>query len=111
MVLIMKGITITAMITNPHRYSGWPGAWCLDCGAPDPGEEALAHGCLEFKCRLCNEEWPVGECSAISGGGFIKSVLGSSHIIHEVTCEEGHGSQECFEPNSNRFNPYLKMET
>jgi len=29
---------------SEHRWSGWPGAWCLDCGAPDPREEALADG-------------------------------------------------------------------
>ena len=27
-----------------HRWSGWPGAWCLDCGAEDPREVALAEG-------------------------------------------------------------------
>jgi hypothetical protein len=27
-----------------HRWSGWPGAWCLDCGIEDPHEEALATG-------------------------------------------------------------------
>ena len=27
-----------------HRWSGWPGAWCLDCGFEDPYEEALATG-------------------------------------------------------------------
>ena len=27
-----------------HRWSGWPGAWCLDCGAEDPREIALAEG-------------------------------------------------------------------
>jgi hypothetical protein len=27
-----------------HRWSGWPGAWCLDCGVEDPHEEALANG-------------------------------------------------------------------
>lgn len=25
-----------------HRWSGWPGAWCLDCGMEDPMEIALA---------------------------------------------------------------------
>jgi hypothetical protein len=25
-----------------HRWSGWPGAWCLDCGCADPLEVALA---------------------------------------------------------------------
>jgi len=27
-----------------HRWSGWPGAWCLDCGVEDPGEACLASG-------------------------------------------------------------------
>lgn len=25
-----------------HRWSGWPGAWCLDCGAPDLREQCLS---------------------------------------------------------------------
>lgn len=25
-----------------HRWSGWPGAFCLDCGCEDPHEIALA---------------------------------------------------------------------
>ncbi len=29
---------------KPHRWSGWPGAYCLDCGCGDPHEEALADG-------------------------------------------------------------------
>lgn len=31
-----------------HRWSGWPGAWCLDCGCDDPYEIALADGLIEF---------------------------------------------------------------
>ena len=27
-----------------HRWSGWPGAWCLDCGVEDANEVALADG-------------------------------------------------------------------
>jgi hypothetical protein len=27
-----------------HRWSGWPGAWCLDCGCDDPFEIAMAEG-------------------------------------------------------------------
>ncbi len=30
-----------------HRWSGWPGAWCLDCGADDPYEIALADGRID----------------------------------------------------------------
>ncbi len=31
-----------------HRYSGWPGAWCLDCGASDPLEDCLAEHDWDF---------------------------------------------------------------
>lgn len=27
---------------SAHRWSGWPGAWCLDCGMPDMNEVCLA---------------------------------------------------------------------
>ena len=26
-----------------HRWSGWPGAWCLDCGCSDPREYQLVN--------------------------------------------------------------------
>lgn len=31
-----------------HRWSGWPGAWCLDCGADDPMDTALANGDVDY---------------------------------------------------------------
>lgn len=38
-----------------HRWSGWPGAWCLDCGTDDKGELCLADGhpldCQRPECR------------------------------------------------------------
>lgn len=27
---------------SDHRWSGWPGAWCLDCGAQDEREVCVA---------------------------------------------------------------------
>lgn len=27
-----------------HRWSGWPGAWCLDCGCSDPTEIGIGQG-------------------------------------------------------------------
>jgi hypothetical protein len=27
---------------SAHRWSGWPGAWCLDCGAEDQNEICMA---------------------------------------------------------------------
>jgi len=32
------------MIMKQHRWSGWPGAVCLDCGCEDPVETAFATG-------------------------------------------------------------------
>jgi hypothetical protein len=60
-----------------HRWSDWPGAWCLDCGCDDPREIALADG------------------------NYIEEEDGISmpHITHEM--------MECQEPGSNRHNPYV----
>jgi hypothetical protein len=59
-----------------HRWSGWPGAWCLDCGKSDPRETALADGSFEVD---------------YSGMPFVK-----------VKSED----MECSEPNSRRHDPY-----
>jgi hypothetical protein len=34
----------------PHRWSGWPGAWCLDCGIEDPLEVTLSCPDCDIKC-------------------------------------------------------------
>lgn len=50
--------------TLEHRWSGWPGAWCLDCGIADPAEECLAAGCIfidENSVILCKDH-PVEPC-------------------------------------------------
>jgi hypothetical protein len=61
-----------------HHWSGWPGAWCLDCGIEDPVEIALAHygiaagsipipECKEPGSNRCNPyvkrliEWSVND--------------------------------------------------
>lgn len=31
-----------------HRFSGWPGAWCLDCGQEDKNEIALLDPDFDF---------------------------------------------------------------
>lgn len=36
-----------------HHWSGWPGAYCLKCGAGDPMEEALADELI----AVSDEEW------------------------------------------------------
>lgn len=54
-----------------HNWSGWPGAWCFNCG-----QECKAE--LEF-AGLSPDELK-------------------------------HLTDECPEPGSNRFNPYVKKE-
>jgi hypothetical protein len=34
---------------DSHYWSGWPGAYCLKCGAGDPNEQALAEGLWGFE--------------------------------------------------------------
>lgn len=67
-----------------HRWSGWPGAWCLDCGCEDPHEIALAEG-------------NYVEVNDDSSMGFHFEFPGIDGL-------------ECPEPGSNRFNPYNKGE-
>ena len=61
-----------------HRWSGWPGAWCLDCGCEDPAEIALADGVFE-----------------IDEQGMPVVIIAASQY-------------ECPDPGSNRHNPYKK---
>lgn len=60
-----------------HRWSGWPGAWCLDCGCDDPIEIAMATGDFEEDEK---------------GGALVVKVPPEKLI--------------CPEPGSNRHNPY-----
>ena len=60
-----------------HNWSGWPGAWCLDCGCEDPREIALAEGDFD--------------------------VDKNGHpLLKNITVEQ----MECKEPGSGRFDPY-----
>lgn len=67
-----------------HRWSGWPGAWCLDCGVEDAGEICITdHDVLEFCVEghnLCTEH-PTRQC-------------------------DEHRNGPCPEPGSHRHDPY-----
>ena len=42
-----------------HRWSGWPGAFCLDCFIDDPLEDAVAQNIEdtdEWNCILCKKK-------------------------------------------------------
>lgn len=63
-----------------HRWSGWPGAWCLDCGIADPREECLIE-CDVIEYAFLQNETHIAPCPN-----------------HPIT--------DCPEPHSNRYNPY-----
>lgn len=74
---------------SAHRWSGWPGAYCLDCGAEDPYEIAEADGKIDY----------VDDLSVPEG---IRPV-----IAPEVQAEIDK-AMICPEPGSNRCNPYTE---
>lgn len=73
-----------------HRWSGWPGAWCLDCGADDANEICIATDGVILECL-------GGHCMCpdVEEHGGLKS------------CPEHH-NEPCPEPGSNRHNPYSR---
>jgi hypothetical protein len=66
-----------------HSWSGWPGAWCLHCGAGDPYEEALADSRIDFDEATGNPVFP-------------------DDLLAEI-----RPKMICPEPGSNRHNPYI----
>lgn len=70
-----------------HRWSGWPGAWCLDCGRDDPYETAIADDLIDF---VDDPE----------------STDGIRMVIPDEVQKQLDEDMICPEPGSNRFNPY-----
>lgn len=68
---------------NEHNWSGWPGAYCLDCGIEDPYEIALAEGNY---IEVEDDTQP----------------LGFRFEFPNVKCDP------CQYPGAGKFNPYLK---
>lgn len=68
---------------NDHHWSGWPGAWCLDCGA----ECLLAAqiDCIECFIVCCPQD--EGK--------------------EEKVCTK-HVQKPCLHPGENLFNPYVE---
>lgn len=81
-----------------HRWSGWPGAFCLDCGSGDPFEEALAAGDLDYYCTVCRASWPQGPCP-----------MGGEHVIAQVISGE-HSIIACPFPGAGLFDPERQVE-
>ncbi len=76
------------------RWSGWPGAWCLDCGREDPREVALADGTVQFDCKH-------DICACLNADDWLQ-------CEHFGPIYSGPlPSLECPEPGSNRHTPYV----
>ena len=41
-------------VQQVHRWSGWPGAYCLNCGTEDPMESAIS--CPDCYIPVCEED-------------------------------------------------------
>lgn len=65
-----------------HNWSGWPGAWCLDCGAEDQREICLAQACGVDHIFTGHEP--------------------EDYVITPPICE----NTPCLEPGSRRHDPY-----
>lgn len=77
---------------SEHRWSGWPGAWCLDCGTEDQREVCLA-----------------GECGVMHPGLTLAQLLAlpvtdADDWMLMSTCR----NLPCSEPGSGRHDPYRK---
>jgi hypothetical protein len=78
------------------RWSGWPGAYCFDCGREDPREQMLATGEVHYDCHK-----EVCACKVADqwlSCPFFGPVYSKPFTL------------ECAEPGSNRNNPYLTIE-
>jgi hypothetical protein len=71
-------MTGESQTTRGHNWSGWPGAWCLDCGVEDLTEIGIADG------------------------------FGFDDKGEYVTMPPQYTNGPCQEPGSNRCNPYVK---
>lgn len=79
------------------RWSGWPGAWCLDCGREDPYETGLATGKLHYVYILGQEE-----CACVKSSEWLSCENFKMFLKNESL------DIECPEPESNRHNPYVR---
>lgn len=79
---------------SEHRWSGWPGAWCLDCGIEDPNEVCIA----------THDDGLICEC-----GQYMCGLVGQAgHKLNNCT---EHVVGPCPEPGSRNHDPYTKKET
>jgi hypothetical protein len=52
-LVLSIGVLLPESEAKHHRFSGWPGAYCLDCGAEDAVEVCLANHPMS-SCKRCD---------------------------------------------------------
>lgn len=73
-----------------HRWkNSWPGNWCLDCGIPEPIEDAMMEPDFWLDCGCCRPEdaLPDDQCTECSGTGCYvnpKYVVGPGECGYRV---------------------------
>ncbi len=77
-------------MTKSHRWSGWPGAWCLDCGTEMKAEICVGTHDHAFKTV------PPADDNCWTG---LESTI-------PPECQDG----PCPEPGSARHDPYARMK-
>ena len=70
-----------------HWWSGWPGAYCLKCGAEDKNEVCIARGC---ECP-CHEEFWAGYEQYLREEQVRKGILWYIEAaLSWIACRIGH---------------------
>jgi hypothetical protein len=92
-----------SILMSEHRWSGWPGAWCLDCVAEDPREVAMADGGITYECEIVALEGAT-KCQCPTADQWLKCPHFKAFYATPMP------SLECQEPGSNRHNPYAQKD-
>jgi len=68
----VDGWDASAEVPARHRWSGWPGAYCLDCGQEDQCEICIAEHSVILQCVhghfQCEEDHPMQICEVHVNG-------------------------------------------
>ena len=89
---------MTMHLDELHRWSGWPGAWCLDCGVEDARELCLADGhlhagsleqCVNAPCSMPGSNWhnPYVNMSDVTCP-YVHPGIGICAVCRAVFCGE-----------------------
>ena len=91
---------------DEHRWSGWPGAFCLNCGVEDPLEQCIADHNVSITCVhghvQCEEAHEMQRCTEhvvepCTMGGMAKWLI----AVSKDRSEKMLTTRENFDKNEN----------